>query len=1049
MEEQNPGRGNMKSISAWYLSKIILQNTEEINFTYEPEILKFPYLYRSHSIRNSPDADGDVSPVATFHDDNRPQMSSSTTAITHSAQRLASIECRLWKVVFQADHVREDVEGSNALTAVKVYSKENSTLKLITNWDLAYRYHQCKTDYQVRDYAEYGIDPSTISSRFKRLMLTGIQESTSALTNKKYDFNYYEELPMPGVASAEQDFWGYYNNNHAKLLMPAISIYPGETLGYKKYSVYHKPSSTALPPTLVLPGADRRPSGNNKLGSLKSIIYPTGGTLTFEYEPNTYYLDGMNYQGAGIRIQRTSQYDGLDHARDIVKDYLYNDPADPAKSSGVLFSFPAFAYFENTHTYKAPHMEVFPGSFIESPYLTEIPTSYAATDLRKYAYYLSRLDNPQMINSGINGDACGYRDVTVVVNGKFKTIYHYSCPAGFGETTDPITSPDYDLGGGGDNLYKAPLNFITRPPGGTAFGENNYGALNPSTPLWDNPPMTSGMDIEQPFAFPFAPGYNYDWNRGLLLSQKEYDESNKLVKEVTRKYTLFSPDGSGPKYLSALRVGRSENYGLAGMQLPPSNTSQPFSQETWAYMFSKYKVMGDIAKLPAWEETKLYTTSTSGTNYIVQKMNFTYKANTTQLANVTYVDSKGRSRQVINKYPADFAINGNVYQEMVNRHMIMPLIEKSEFVTNDEAVYIPLTKQRLNYDYFINSQILPASLQTSVGTASLESVAINSMYDANGNVLQYTLKDGITVALLYGYNSSRLVAKVTNRTYAQASALVTLSVLDHPFSDAALRTELEKIRTTVGANSLVTTMTYSPMIGLTSMTDENNQLQFYEYDAFGRLELIRDKNNNILKRICYNYKGQVEDCIPNFAYNTVRSGSFVRSNCTAPCTGAALLYTIPANTYSAPTVAEANTMADNDIARNGQVNADKNGQCLCGGIYVKTRRENLVTTIDWTNGYSEITRGDVVARFYGDEACTVPMTVTNLALNMEENYFVEFDYSSTITPFTFICNGSEVKLRQNILLSTYQDDTNTQHFFFAKPGTGYIVKSSANYPWEN
>lgn len=52
------------------------------------------------------------------------------------------------------------------------------------------------------------------------------------------------------------------------------------------------------------------------------------------------------------------------------------------------------------------------------------------------------------------------------------------------------------------------------------------------------------------------------------------------------------------------------------------------------------------------------------------------------------------------------------------------------------------------------------------------------------------------------------------------------------------------------------TYTYDPVMGMTSETDENNRLKFYVYDDFGRLNLIKDQDGNILKRINYHYKNQ-------------------------------------------------------------------------------------------------------------------------------------------------------------------------------------------------
>ena len=58
----------------------------------------------------------------------------------------------------------------------------------------------------------------------------------------------------------------------------------------------------------------------------------------------------------------------------------------------------------------------------------------------------------------------------------------------------------------------------------------------------------------------------------------------------------------------------------------------------------------------------------------------------------------------------------------------------------------------------------------------------------------------------------------------------------------------------------MTTYVYDPVVGIISQCDRNSRINTFQYDNFNRLRLVRDQDNNILKQICYNYAGQVEDC---------------------------------------------------------------------------------------------------------------------------------------------------------------------------------------------
>jgi YD repeat-containing protein len=122
-------------------------------------------------------------------------------------------------------------------------------------------------------------------------------------------------------------------------------------------------------------------------------------------------------------------------------------------------------------------------------------------------------------------------------------------------------------------------------------------------------------------------------------------------------------------------------------------------------------------------------------------------------------------------------------------------------------------------------------------------------YD-NGNVVEVLGKDGITTAYIWGYNNTLPIVKATGVTYAILKAAY----------DAVIG-NLTTIRTQPTlSNAFISTYFYTVGVGMTSETDPNGKMIYYEYDAFNRLSLIRDQDQNILKKICYNYAGQVEDC---------------------------------------------------------------------------------------------------------------------------------------------------------------------------------------------
>jgi YD repeat-containing protein len=56
------------------------------------------------------------------------------------------------------------------------------------------------------------------------------------------------------------------------------------------------------------------------------------------------------------------------------------------------------------------------------------------------------------------------------------------------------------------------------------------------------------------------------------------------------------------------------------------------------------------------------------------------------------------------------------------------------------------------------------------------------------------------------------------------------------------------------SDSEITTYTYKPLVGMTSMTDTKGLTTYYEYDGFQRLKSIKDSDGNIVKSYDYHYR---------------------------------------------------------------------------------------------------------------------------------------------------------------------------------------------------
>jgi hypothetical protein len=160
-----------------------------------------------------------------------------------------------------------------------------------------------------------------------------------------------------------------------------------------------------------------------------------------------------------------------------------------------------------------------------------------------------------------------------------------------------------------------------------------------------------------------------------------------------------------------------------------------------------------------------------------------------------------------------------------------------------------------------NNFKLPANIQTAKGGLNLETRLQYNRYDSVGNPEEIQQANGTKICYIWGYNNAYPVAKIENISYAAIPTALITAIQNASnavnYNESAMLTALNNLRiNTALAQAMVTTMTYKPLVGISSATDPKGDKITYLYDGLGRLEYVKDKDNNLLSENQYYYRTQ-------------------------------------------------------------------------------------------------------------------------------------------------------------------------------------------------
>jgi YD repeat-containing protein len=186
--------------------------------------------------------------------------------------------------------------------------------------------------------------------------LKEIRQESSCTPFSSYKFSYHNVnaggINIPWNKGWGQDRFGYFNGATTNQNIPSAYFYSSET-GANRLRSTPLPGVTA---TQVINGLDREPNSQyTGFGALEEIRYPGGGFSQIAYEPHT-YVDASSQEvmeGPGVRVSSIASYGGdaayggshttTNPWRVIRKEYEYVQPGG-STTSGKLVATPAFTF---------------------------------------------------------------------------------------------------------------------------------------------------------------------------------------------------------------------------------------------------------------------------------------------------------------------------------------------------------------------------------------------------------------------------------------------------------------------------------------------------------------------------------------------------------------------------------------------------------------------------------------------------------------------------------------------------------------------------------
>lgn len=835
--------------SAWWITKITFPNAEAIEFEYYPT--GFDFLNGNY-----------LQAYELFEEQGIVSLATIDNIYNSSVQLRTHFETYLKKVTFPNGSInfsfsnRLDKGGEKAkkLDEITILNKDS---RLIKRFNFSFYENQTER-FKLKKIVESNGNESTVLREF---VYNGMKLPWNSRDNSA---PYYSDAV---------DFWGFYNGELGNINQSPIPL--------KKYkdAIYGKAIRTS---NLEFAKAE----------ILEKVVYPTGGFTSFEYE-----LNDFNEQGESYSLAEDGQFETANYQFDYEEGQFYQDPYQIT-----------FTLDEKTSVSLIKHAKIepagsnfkwinrLPGKNYEEQIVELVPGTYNLGNLLN-ANYLLHSDNSDIIsadgraqfkykvaNTGSNkAYGGGLRIGKVINNNGEKNLskrYVYKNTLESDVSSGILTlMPTYfidakDISLTGYFSSSTPIlsynesEIIGYAKVFEVLDDGSYTEYN-YTSFRDYPDeIYFSMDnvffkrllcprmSERNMRGKLTAKYIYSSDKRLLSSEEYNYETVSDVRTKSVSYVLVNP-------LIAVTRFRADGSSYS------DNISFTFSS-----LYSKL--------LPFRVPTKKTVKDYSGITPVVYTEEYEYSNPLHSFVTATKsINSKSDSIRNLMIYPLDYS-SGT--EELINRNIVGIPVENIGLIKSGGSTNI-ISGQLNKYDnlgvlaegfdlnkkfklseFKISNQLqgkLPdlknrQPFSPDVNYSSVFKVVSKSVKNKPQEIQQLTNH----TVYLWGYNGQYPIAEIKNATYAEVETVLTPATIDNLNSnqtEAAMETLIKNVSDKLRsdsrlAKSMVTTYTYSPLVGMTSKTDPRGIIEYYKYDGMQRLQAILDHLNYVSKSFDYHYR---------------------------------------------------------------------------------------------------------------------------------------------------------------------------------------------------